>query len=103
SYGVALALELLHLLLARRVLRVLSLVFGGAGLLAHTLFIGVQPLSLGDPRGSLLFLAWILSVFYVYGSIHHKRLAWGLFVLPVVLGLIILGVVFSSVTGDDLH
>ena len=96
SYGVALALELLHVLLARPALRVISLVFGAAGLLAHTAYVGVQPLSLADPLGSLLFLAWILAVFYVYGSVHHKRLTWGLFVLPIVLGLIILGVVSPS-------
>jgi ABC-type transport system involved in cytochrome c biogenesis permease subunit len=33
------------------------------------------------------FLAWILAIFYLYGSIHHRRLAWGVFVLPLVLGL----------------
>jgi ABC-type transport system involved in cytochrome c biogenesis permease subunit len=33
-------------------------------------------------------LSWILAVFYLFGSIHHRRLAWGVFVLPVVLGLV---------------
>jgi ABC-type transport system involved in cytochrome c biogenesis permease subunit len=96
SYSVALALELLDVLLSRPFLRVVSLVFGAAGLLAHMLYIGVNPLSLADPRGSLFFLALVLAVFYVYGSIHHKGITWGLFVLPVVLGLVILGIVFSS-------
>jgi ABC-type transport system involved in cytochrome c biogenesis permease subunit len=93
SYGVAFMLDMLHALRSRPVLRVLSLIFGSAGLLAHTLYIAVQPLSLADRRGSLLFLAWILAVFYAYGSFHHKRVAWGLFALPMVLGLIVLSVV----------
>jgi ABC-type transport system involved in cytochrome c biogenesis permease subunit len=29
-------------------------------------------------------------VFYFYGSLHHRQLAWGLFVLPLVLGLVVL-------------
>jgi ABC-type transport system involved in cytochrome c biogenesis permease subunit len=96
SYGGALALELVNLLLGRPALRIFSLIFGAVGLLAHTLYVGVQPLSLADPRGSLLFLAWILAVFYLYGSVHHQRLAWGLFVLPLVMGLVILGAVFPT-------
>lgn len=90
SYTVALALELWHLAAPRPVLRLVSLGFGGAGLLAHSFYVFVQPLPLATPLGSLLFLAWILAVFYLYGSVHHKRTAWGLFVLPLVLGLIVL-------------
>jgi len=90
SYAVALALELIQLLWPRAVQRLLTVLFAGAGLLAHTLFLGVQHPPLRDPYGSLLFLAWILAVFYLYGSIHHRRLAWGVFVLPVLLGLIML-------------
>jgi ABC-type transport system involved in cytochrome c biogenesis permease subunit len=40
----------------------------------------------------MLFLAWILAVFYLFGSLHYQRLAWGIFVLPVVLGLVALGI-----------
>jgi ABC-type transport system involved in cytochrome c biogenesis permease subunit len=90
SYGVALALEIWHLLAPRPILRLIGIGFGAAGLLAHSLYAVVQPLPLAAPQGSLLFLAWILAVFYLYGSIHHYRLAWGLFVLPLVLGLVVL-------------
>src|SRR5262249_25738239 len=31
-----------------------------------------------------------LAIFYVYGSVHHRRVAWGVFVLPVVFGLVAL-------------
>jgi ABC-type transport system involved in cytochrome c biogenesis permease subunit len=91
SYTVALVLELVQLLGPRAVPRLLALAFGGAGLLAHTLYLLVRPLSLSSQVGSLLFLAWILAVFYLYGSIHHRRLAWGVFVLPLVLALTALG------------
>jgi ABC-type transport system involved in cytochrome c biogenesis permease subunit len=87
SYAIALMLELLQFLQPRPVLRWLGLAFGGAGLLAHTLFLIAQSPPMVSRVGSLLFLAWILAVFYLYGSVHHRRLAWGVFVLPIVLGL----------------
>jgi ABC-type uncharacterized transport system permease subunit len=94
SYGIALTLELLQLVRPRPILRVLSLVFGGAGLLAHTIYAFVNPLPLETAFGSLVFLAWVLAVFYFYGSLHHRRVAWGLFVLPLVLGLVALAELF---------
>lgn len=100
SYGVALLLDVWHQLRPRPILRMVSLAFGAAGLLAHTLYVLVQPLSIAEPLGSVLFLAWILAVFYLYGSIHHSRLTWGLFVLPLVLGLVILAAAFAGVPGQ---
>jgi ABC-type transport system involved in cytochrome c biogenesis permease subunit len=76
------------------VLRLLGLCFGSAGLLAHTIFLAVQHPELVSRFGSLLFLAWILAIFYLYGTLHHRKIAWGLFVLPLVLGLIGLAVLF---------
>jgi ABC-type uncharacterized transport system permease subunit len=102
SYGVAFALELWHLLRPRPILRLVALGFGAAGLFAHVGFLVVQclvvekRLPLGSPTGSLLFLALILAVFYVGEAIHHRRIAWALFVLPVVLGLIGLGVLLHD-------
>jgi ABC-type transport system involved in cytochrome c biogenesis permease subunit len=90
SYGVSLALELLQLLKPRPLQRLLALGFGSAGLLAHTLFLVAQGPPLASQFGSMLFLAWILAIFYLYGSVHHRRVAWGVFVLPVVLGLLFL-------------
>ena len=95
SYAVALVLELLQLVRPRPVQRVLSLAFGCAGLFAHTVYVTIQPLELATAFGSLLFLAWILAVFYLYGSFRRSRSAWGPFVLPVVLGLIVLAVLFT--------
>src|SRR5258708_38938499 len=44
----------------------------------------------------MLLVAWILAIFSLYGSIHHRRFAWGVFVLPVVLGLVVLARVFAQ-------
>jgi ABC-type transport system involved in cytochrome c biogenesis permease subunit len=90
SYSLALAFELVNLLRPHRLLRMAGLALGVAGFVAHTLFVLVQPLPLVSPVGSLLFLAWILAVFYIYGTLHHRKVAWGLFVLPLVLGLTVL-------------
>src|SRR6266446_1396351 len=88
SYGVAFALELWHLFRPRPILRLVALGFAAAGLLAHVVYLVVQSVPLGAPTGSLFFLALILAVFYVGETIHHQRIAWALFVLPLVLGLI---------------
>src|SRR5437868_11027780 len=88
SYGVALALELWRLVAPRPILRLIALSFGTAGLVAHFVYLSVQnPLPLATPQGSLLFLAWILAFFNFSETIHHSRQTWGLFVLPLVLGL----------------
>jgi ABC-type transport system involved in cytochrome c biogenesis permease subunit len=88
SYGVALVLDGVHLLSPRPVLRYVGLGFGLAGLLAQVGYMVAQRLPLASPAGSILFLALILVVFYLYGTVHHHRLAWGLFVLPLILGLV---------------
>jgi ABC-type transport system involved in cytochrome c biogenesis permease subunit len=95
SYGVALLLELWHLLRPRPVFRLAALAFGCAGVLAQTIYLYTQRPPLIWQFGWTLFLAWILAVFYVSGAIHHRRQAWGVFVLPVVLGLVALGVAFG--------
>jgi ABC-type transport system involved in cytochrome c biogenesis permease subunit len=96
SYTVALLLELLHLLWPVRMERWFRTTCAGAGLLAHTAFLLVQRLPLASQYGSLLYLAWILAVFYFFGSLHHRRQAWGIFVLPVVLGLVGLAAAFGK-------
>lgn len=95
SYAVALLLELLQLAWPRRIQRYTATGFAAAGILAHTIYLAVQRPSLSTRFGSLLFLAWILAVFYCYGSIHHKKLAWGVFVLPLVIGLVVLAAFFA--------
>ncbi len=101
SYTTALGLELLYQFWPRRVFRWLALAFGAAGLTAQTIYLAVQPPLLIWQFGLMLFLAWILATFYLIGSIHHRRLSWGLFVLPLVLALVGLGAAFGRPVGGD--
>jgi ABC-type transport system involved in cytochrome c biogenesis permease subunit len=97
GYALALALELLALRVNRPAVRVLALVAGIAGLLGHSVYIyryaGQLPLI--EQRRWMLYLAWILVVFYLCGEFRQRRLPWGVFVLPVVLGLVGIGVAFG--------
>ena len=94
SYAVALLMELLQLLRPRVAQRLVGIGFGCAGLFAHSIYLIVQRPSLTSQIGSLLFLTWILAVFYLYGALHHRELTWGLFVLPLVVGLVVLTELF---------
>jgi Cytochrome C assembly protein len=96
SYLVALAFELARQVRPSRTARIGGLVFGFAGLLAHTIFVATRQPNPATAQGSLLLLAWVLAVFYLYGSVHHRTPAWALFVLPVVLVLVGLSFVFSG-------
>lgn len=100
SYAAALVLELLYQVRPVRGVRWLALLFGAAGLAAQTIFLAVQRPPLIWQYGWMLFLAWILAIFYLIGSLHHRRLSWGLFVLPLVLGLVGLGAAFGRPAGN---
>src|SRR5579883_1873422 len=102
SYAMALGLEFLNQIRPMRLIYWLALAFGSAGLVAQTIFLAVQQPPLSWQFGWMLFLAWILAVFYLVGSVHHRRLSWGLFVLPLVLGLVGLGAVFGR-PADSAH
>jgi ABC-type transport system involved in cytochrome c biogenesis permease subunit len=95
SYATALGLELLYQFRPLRLLRWLALTAGAAGLTAQTIFLAMKQPPLIWQYGWMLFLAWILAIFYLIGSVHHRRLSWGLFVLPLVLGLVGLGAAFG--------
>jgi ABC-type transport system involved in cytochrome c biogenesis permease subunit len=96
SYGLALALEVLYLRLGRPIVRALTLLAAAAGLVAHSIYLYSHQPPLIWQFGWLLFVAWILAVFYLCGAIHHRRESWGVFVLPLVLGLLGLGVLFGE-------
>lgn len=95
SYAVALGLELWHLYRRRPVHRLAANIFGGAGLLAHTLYLAVQRPPLGWQYGLFLVIAWVLAIFYLFGSLHHAKQAWGIFVLPIVLILVLLAALYG--------
>ncbi len=88
SYLVAFACEVARLRWPSRPLRLTGLGWGAAGLLAHSAFLIVRHPTPASPEGSLLGVAWVLAVFSLYGSVHHAKQAWAVFVLPVVLGLV---------------
>lgn len=98
SYGIALALEVTRLMFRSGVRGAVMLGFGAAGLVAHTLYLANRVLASGGgaPLSSAydwyLVAAWVLAATYLYLTLHHPRAAIGLFVLPLVLGLI--GVAF---------
>jgi ABC-type transport system involved in cytochrome c biogenesis permease subunit len=96
SYALALGLELWHLFRPRPVFRLLGLAAGAAGLLAQTAYLYYKRPPLVGQFGWMLFLAWILAIFYLCGSVHHRRQAWGVFVLPLVLGLVAVGLAFAQ-------
>jgi len=93
SYLVAFALELTRLVFRSGVRGAVMLVFAGAGLLAHTVFLYNRAVSatgspLSSKRDWCLLAAWLLAVVYLYLTYYHPKATFGLFVLPLVLGLV---------------
>jgi ABC-type transport system involved in cytochrome c biogenesis permease subunit len=100
SYLLAFTLEVVGQARPGRVIRLAGLAAGAAGLTAHTIFLIAHHPNPATAYGALVLLAWVLAVFYLYGSIHHRSQAWGLFVLPVVLILSWLSFAFYR-TADE--
>jgi ABC-type transport system involved in cytochrome c biogenesis permease subunit len=100
SYTLALALELFHLRLGRPALRWLAVAAGSAGLVAHTLYLVAKQPPLIWQFGWMLFVAWVLAIFYLTGAIHYRRQTWGVFVLPLVIGLLAVGVLLGLPPDD---
>jgi ABC-type transport system involved in cytochrome c biogenesis permease subunit len=101
SYALAFGLELLHLRVGRPLLRWLAVAAGSAGLFAHTLYLIAKQPPLIWQFSWMLFVAWVLAIFYLTGAIHYRRLTWGVFVLPLVLGLLALGVLLGQPPADQ--
>ena len=95
SYLAAFCGELYQLLRGRNtVARAVVLTFGVAGLVAHTAYLmnrssesGLPPL-VGSSHDWLLVLAWLGGLLYVLIIATRQKLAVGLFLLPVMVGLI---------------
>src|SRR5208282_793593 len=93
SYTVALALELSRLWFRSSIRSVVMLSFVALGWIAHTLFLynsAVQAASspLSSNRDWLLLTAWVLVMVYFYLACYHPTTHFGVFLLPLVLGLI---------------
>jgi len=96
SYSIALALEITRLLFRSGLRGAIMLGFAGAGLFAHTVYLYYRVVqATGSPLSSrqdwCLVAAWALAATYLYLTYYHPRTAFGLFILPLVLGLIATG------------
>ncbi|MGF1578995.1 MAG: cytochrome c biogenesis protein CcsA [Gemmataceae bacterium] len=96
SYLSAFTFEVLYYFRPRPIFRLLALGFGSAGLFAHTLFLIYVKLLLASPSASAVAVGWILSIFYLTLTIRRSSVPWGLFVLPILIGLTTLSVFVSS-------
>jgi ABC-type uncharacterized transport system permease subunit len=91
SYLVAFALELSRLLKRTTISRTVMLLFGTAGLFAHTFYLFAQsakqnlPPLLSSTHDWMLVLAWVVTLFYLFLTAFDRDLAVGVFLLPLVL------------------
>jgi len=93
SYAVALLCEASRLLFRSGVRGAAMIAFAAAGLVAHTLFLlwraATEPaVPLSSAFDWYLLAAWVLVGGYLWLTIANPRTPIGLFLLPVVLGLI---------------
>jgi len=93
SYAVALLCEASRLLFRSGVRGAAMIAFAAAGLVAHTLFLGWRAthepaVPLSSAFDWYLLAAWVLAGGYLWLTIANPRTPVGLFMLPVVLGLI---------------
>ncbi len=101
SYLLALVLEFARLRWPGTGLRTAGLIAGAVGLITHSMYLVIHHPSPATPYGSLLLLAWVLAIFSFYGSFHHGRQAWSIFVLPVVVVLVGLSLILVTSTGSE--
>ncbi len=99
SYLLAFLLEAGRLVRPGAAWRWAGLAFGVVGFLTQSFYILLNLPTPAAPYGSLLLLAWVLALFYLYGTIHHAKQAWAVFVLPVVILLVGLSFALVSTGG----
>ena len=103
SYAVVFVLEVSRVFFDVSFRKYVRVGFAAAGLFAHTVFLVLQGklvlastgLWLGSWLGWCLATAWILSLAYIWISIRQPKSVIGLFLIPLLLGLIGLGVGFG--------
>ncbi|MEM9659372.1 MAG: hypothetical protein AAF961_13525, partial [Planctomycetota bacterium] len=93
SYAIALALEALGLWHRPRWRRLATLAMAAAGLAAQTWYLGrraeeepAAPLS--SHHDWYIAAAWVLAMIYLATIVYYPRRSFGLFLLPLTLGLI---------------
>ncbi len=93
SYAIVLAMEVSRLLFRSGIRGAIMIAWAGAGLFAHTAYLYYRAVNttgvpLSSWRDWYLVAAWALMVVYLYMLFFHPRTSIGLFLLPLVLGLI---------------
>jgi ABC-type uncharacterized transport system permease subunit len=93
SYAIVLAMEVSRLLFRSGIRGAFMLAWAGAGLFAHTVYLyfraaNTTGVPLSSWRDWYLVAAWALMAVYLYLLSFHPRTSIGLFLLPIVLGLI---------------
>ncbi len=104
SYAVSLVLEISRLFFRSGIRGAIMVGFAGAGLAAHSLFLASRAYEAVDadqtPLSSAfdwyLLAAWVLAATYLYLAFYHPRTAIGLFVLPLVLGLVLIAALWAD-------
>jgi len=94
SYSVALALEASRLWFRSNLRGMVMLGFVVAGWIAHTAYLYYSAVAaaqspLSSNRDWLLLAAWVLVMVYFYLACYHPTTHFGIFLLPLVLGLIV--------------
>ena len=110
SYLVTFGAELYQLLRHRSGLtRGITLCSAASGLLAHTAYLftrssesGLPPL-VGSSHDWFLVLAWLGAFFYVLLAATHRQMEVGLFLMPSILGLIILALFVDDVSAESVR
>ncbi|MGI9458163.1 MAG: cytochrome c biogenesis protein CcsA [Aeoliella sp.] len=92
SYSIALALEVAGLWVRYGWHRAAMVVMAVAGVVAHSIYLVTSATGdvaiLGSPANWCLVVAWVLAALYLWVVFSTPGSATGLFVLPMVLGLI---------------
>ena len=108
SYLVAFGGEVFQLLRQRSGLTRAVLLFATtAGLVAHTAYLvtrsstsGLPPL-VGSSHDWLLVLAWVVVTLYLIGLASSDRITLGVFLLPVIVGMIALALFVDDVAATE--
>ncbi len=106
SYAVVLALEISRLLFRSGVRGAVMLGFAGAGLLAQSAFLYYRAAgAAGSPLSSFydwyLLAAWVLVATYLLLVYYHPQAHFGVFLMPLVLGLIATAAFLDKDTAFD--
>ncbi|MFK7767557.1 MAG: cytochrome c biogenesis protein CcsA [Mariniblastus sp.] len=104
SYIVVFALEISRVFFDASIQKFVRVGFAAAGLVAHTVYLVMQGTLEINAAGIwlnswfawCLATAWVLAAAYLWISIRQSKSVFGLFLLPLVLILISLGIQFGS-------